>query len=296
RAYHLLTDNAGNHTLDVLVHEKMADGIRTYTAATYPLTVLPANQGNTITVQQISDMIYVYETVDPLNTNMFMQLKAEAPSGIESIKWLNPPMICGSSQLVDYTMQSKDRTYFTLAGSSAYRAMLAEKMQQVALQVNTHNGLSFKTDLSLNIHKDPAAFVAIDPDIAELSIIGETSKAIAINITDSGKNVMAIAAYAFPQGFEIPSTCVNLYDSFYITQKAYLLSQYITGQILPVFDSQRWLINSWPMADQSMVFRLPISANIEIATGTYDLRIITYESDGKISISKALPIHVLDNK
>ncbi|KPA12627.1 hypothetical protein MHK_007166, partial [Candidatus Magnetomorum sp. HK-1] len=181
RAYSLLTDNAGNHTLDVLVHEKMADGIRTYTAATYPLTVLPADQGNTITVQQISDMIYVYETVDPLNRKMFMQVKAEAPSGIESIKWLNPPMICGSSQLVDCTMQSKDRTYFILAGSSAYRAMLAEKMQQVALQVNTHNGLSFKTDLSLNIHKDPAASVAIDPHIAELSIIGETSKAIDIN-------------------------------------------------------------------------------------------------------------------
>ena len=297
RAYRLLNENVGSHTLDVLVREKMTNGERTYTAATYSLTVLPADQGNTITVQPISDTIYVYETIDPLQ-NKFLKFKAEAPSGVASVDWLNPPAICGSSQLVDYSMQSKDNIYFTLAGDSVYRAMLAENIQHLSLQINAHNGLTYQTDIPFNVINDPSATVAIDPDLEELSIMGETSKAIAVHITDSGQNVIAIAAYAFPQGFEIPVNCVNYYDQsacFSVIQNAYLLSQYITGGIMPVFDNQRWLINAWPMPDQSMIYRLPVSANQEIPTGSYDLRIITYESDGKISVSESLTL-MIDNE
>jgi len=307
RAYVVTEDNIGTHTLEVRAQEWTAEGLRESVAATYTLNVTDTGLCDPAAVSTVypaaGETVYIRTTGDEIGgeTSNFrpITIRADAPAGIATVQWSNAPTLPGSDEPVAHFIQSRDNVYFMLQNPAAYAALLQAGLTQLDFAVTTNCGNVSTHTVPVTLQADLRAQVALVNPPAELRWTQGESRLLEIALADPGHDVLSIGGYLFPRGWQPPPhENLDINDDTAVTAistDGILLSHYLLAdmQKSPGEDPADWRL--WLNAVDDFVFRLPVPDLLSIPTGSYDLRLLTIETDGKIALSGPVPTTVAGN-
>ena len=305
RAYIIQEKDLGTHSLDIVAHENTISGSESLTLAQYTVNILPsvcmepAIESVVLDTQNalfsVSKNSWINENIahfDPLTIKIQTN-----NSPLVSIDWINRPYPENHfTSLVDYHMLTIDGVYYTLMGESAYRSILNAKLNMLEFQVTTQCG-SQNVQIPIELFDDEPPEVVIQNPENEFQFITQQSQVISLEINDIGKNVLGIAIALFQKNEIMPD--FYLYPEQYrdislLFQKSIMLSQYRFTNVSDIFNETILSWDYWAQHQETYQIRIPISVPKDITSGDYDLRLISFDRNGKFSVSSPYSAKVLN--
>jgi len=316
RAYVVTEDDIGTHELKVRVQERTVDGVNEYDypeGATYTLNVTAASQDPEVSCDPVAPIVeavfpaagqtvYVRGSGDDIGgeTSNFrpVTIRADAASGIAAVEWVYVP--AGSGEAVAHVLESRDSVYFSLESPEAYSAMLQAGLTQLEFRVTTNCGHISTHTIAVTLQADPWALISLVNPTTGLQWTQGESHMLEIALEDPGRDVLSIAGYLFPRGWQPPvedhlnqnvDTAVSS-----ITTSGIVLAHHLLADLkyAPDEDPEDWRL--WINETDNFVFRLPVPDTLSIPAGSYDLRLLTIETDGKIALSDPVSTNVVENR